>query len=120
MNWELFTKCFVATVEERALKLYGDNSKFARAAWGEAANAPGLWRTIRNGRTNAGVRDIYTKDMVNMANALNMRLSSLVFAVEERLENGWTPEETKKPERKSRSIRSTSVENSDDTKRKIA
>ena len=120
MNWELFTKCFVSTVEERALKLFGDNSKFARAAWPDAANAPVLWRTIRNGRSNTGVRDIYTKDMVNMANALGERLSSLVFAVEEKINAGWTPDADAKTSKKRRTSRNASPVEEQEIKRKSA
>lgn len=94
MNWEEFTRCFVETVEEEALEKFGDHSKFAREAWPDHKNPPVLWRTIRNGRSKTGVRDIYTKDMIGMANALNERLSSLIFATEEKIRKGWIPKDS--------------------------
>lgn len=82
-----FFDFFVEFVSEEATEKFGDHSKFATRVWPEKRNAPGLWRTIRNGRSKTGRRAIDMDDMVRISEVLGIRLSSLVFSVEERMKS---------------------------------
>lgn len=87
----MFTKCLIATIDEEALKKYGDYSKFSRKAFEGYKNPAGAWRAIRNPRKNGKARALYIEDLICISEALALPLSELFFRVEQRVKIGWQP-----------------------------
>ena len=93
----MFTKCLIATIDEAALKKFGDYSKFSRVAFKGYKNEAGTWRAIRNPRKTGKARSIYMEDLICISSALEIPLSELFFRVEQRMKSGWQqPEDTLK------------------------
>ena len=88
----MFTKCLIATIDEEALKKYGDYSKFSRKAFGEYKNPAGAWRAIRNPRKNGKARALYIEDLICISEALELPLSELFFRIEQRVKMRWQPQ----------------------------
>lgn len=91
MDRSMFTRCLIATIDEEAIKKFGDHSKFSRAAWPGYKNQAGTWRAIRNPRSNGKSRALYLEDLLCISSALGIPLSELFFRVEQRLKMGWQP-----------------------------
>ena len=92
MDEQYFWALFVDVVEEKGLARYGDQSKLGRAIF-QKETGPVLWRMTRNGRGKTGKRKISIADMMRMSDALEERLSTLIFQVEERARMGVLPKE---------------------------